>query len=235
MNTPEEKNPGTFHDVPSLVDLALGTRFFAKNPDAPTDENPLSGRFYRGQGKILLILGENATGKSLTRRIFGELAQRQRVEAISTSLEGRTYVSESPWLAMVYGDERTSATGCNSSHLVSMGIKTALNRTSPHIIFWDEPDLGLSEGACEGTGLALGRFGLQATPHTLAACIVTHSKPLVRGLKDALGYTPHVLHMGPQNPMTLVSWLCSSPVIRTPEEVQEANHALQSKLFKILR
>lgn len=52
--------------------------------------------------KLVIAAGENATGKSLYRRLVQIDCQSRKVECIHISVEGRRGVSYSPWLVFVY-------------------------------------------------------------------------------------------------------------------------------------
>lgn len=216
-----------------LVRWLLDTRYFD-----PEEGPALEGTFAEGDPscRLLVIAGENASGKSLFRRLIGAACRKaektEKVEHIATSLEGKTRVGEAPWLAMVYGSEEWQATGANSGYLITGAIKTALGRTSPHIVTWDEPELGLSEGAQMGAGQAIAAFGREPGKFTRAAVVITHSRLLVREL-EPLG--PHFLYLGQTEPLSLSEWLRRPPVARSLEDLADASHARFLKVSKILK
>jgi hypothetical protein len=154
--------------------------------DEETEGGPgLVGAFTEGDPawRVLLGTGENASGKSPVRRLISAICQRQKkVEHIVTSLEAKTHHSDAPWLAMVYGSEAWSATGQNSAHLILGGIRTARGRETPHVLTWDEPELGLSEGAQLAAGEAFADLGRAPGAHTRVMALVTHSRHIGRAL-----------------------------------------------------
>ena len=111
------------------------------------------------------------------------------------------------------------ATGVNSIRTVLAGIKTCRDRDKPHVIFWDEPDIGLSEGNAASVGKAIADFMADPPKHTKASVVVTHRKALVSELAAA---NPHYLYLGDADaPGSLEEWLVLPPVVRPLEEVQE--------------
>jgi hypothetical protein len=93
------------------------------------------------------------------RRIVHSFCHKNEVEFMGISMEGRRGISGSPWMCMVYGSEDYESTGCNSVGTVLTGITTCYGRESPHVIFWDEPDLGLSDSWAAGVGQKLAELG----------------------------------------------------------------------------
>jgi len=203
-----------FHDPRSLVEEALGLEYFHPNKEGKT---PIPAFFQPGEGKLLVVLGENASGKSFFRRITQSLCQKAEVECMGLSMEGRRSIAHKPWLAMVYGDEMHDSTGYNSASVVTTGIRTCRSRTTAHVIFWDEPDLGLSDNGAAGVGVALQEFLQDPPTSTLAAIVVTHSKSLVQPL---VTLKPHYLYLGEGDiPLTVEDWLKSPTAPRHPDEI----------------
>jgi len=196
-------------NVTDLLDAALAYRYF--EPDTAT-EGKVAIPCLRvpGEGKLVVALGENASGKSFFRRLTKSTCSKSQVECIDLSMSGSTN-RYGGMAGMIYGDEARESTGVNSSRTVSTGIRTCEGRTTPHVIFWDEPDLGLSDGWAAGMGVKLREFALAPPEHTIAAIIVTHSKALVRALVAA---KPHVLFFGESPPPSLAVWLKAKPKVR---------------------
>ena len=184
---------------------------------------------------LVVVLGENASGKSFFRRVATEVVRTNKIEAISISMEGRK--SMGVMGVFVYGSEEWEATGVNSIRTVITGISTCKGRATPHVVVWDEPDLGCSEDAAASVGAALAAFAREPGIHTKAMVVITHRKALVERLA-ALTPAPHYLFLGSVNgPPTLAAWLVRPPVVRPLEEIQKAGHrrfmAIQSILDKL--
>lgn len=132
-----------------LINDALDFRYFHPEGDAKA---AIPFRWVPGTGKLVVVTGENAGGKSFFRRILSHTAKLKKIEPISVSMEGRRNVAYNIGLVFVYGDEEHDATGVNSIRTVTTGISTCRSRESDHMIVWDEPDLGLSEGLRASVG-----------------------------------------------------------------------------------
>jgi hypothetical protein len=204
-----------FTSVRTLLDRAFELDYFPKViPYHRAD----------GSGPLVVILGENASGKSFMRRIVQLLCHKNEIEFMGISMEGRAKVSHAPWLAMVYGDESWQSTGCLSVSTVLSGINTCQGRDTPHVIFWDEPDLGLSDSWAAGVGQKICEFAATPPKHTTAAFVVTHNKALVEQL---LPVNPYYVHLGkaPNDaPQTLSAWIKSPVKPRDPELLSKESH-----------
>jgi hypothetical protein len=228
------KHEWKFTDAHSLIQEALTLDYFKPHPlDGVT---PIPAFFEPGRGNLAVIVGENASGKSFMRRIVTQICRETKVECIPISMEGRGG-NYGGMRGFIYGDETWESTGVNSAGTVQMGIKTCKDRTTPHVIFWDEPDLGLSENGAAGVGRAIADYMIRQNPMTLAAVVVTHSKPLVREMNRAYAdLDPHYLHLGcdslEDTPKTLYEWLNSGEAVcRSPEDIEEAG----ARRFKLIQ
>ena len=139
----------------SIIRWALSRELFAKGNGLPVRWVPSKS------ARLVLLLGDNATGKSLFRKAVGSWCGAQkpnRYELIGLSMAGRTDTYSGVVRGMIYGGESDQSTGFNTARTVTMGIKTALDRTEPHVLFWDEPDTGLSDNYAAGVGKMIADF-----------------------------------------------------------------------------
>lgn len=179
---------------------------------------------------FVVVTGENGGGKSFFRRIASEIAKRNDVESIPISMEARANLSSRPWLALVYGSEEWQATGVNSINTVLTGIKTCQGRTTPHVVIWDEPDLGLSEGNAASVGRAIAN--MSPNEHSKAVIVMTHRKALVAELAKV---NPHYLFLGSdKGPKSLQEWLDAPLVYQDLEQVADRSHRRFLAIQKIL-
>jgi hypothetical protein len=155
------------------------------------------------KSNLIVVVGENASGKSFLRRLMSAVAGKAKIESIPVSMEGRQM--SGVVRSFIYGDEQRDATGKNSALTVLTGIKTCQGRESDHIIIWDEPDLGLSESWSTSMGWTLRDFAQNLPEHTLAAVVITHNKALLREL---VPLKPHFVHLGDEEIASLEQWLC---------------------------
>lgn len=167
-----------------ILDFVEGLNLFSPDEDGEGSEAAVTLQISGPKkSNLVVIVGENASGKSFLRRVVHEAYQRIERELIAISQEGRRKVSYSPFLVFVYGDEERESTGYNAAGTVLGAFKTSKAREKEHGIFWDEPDTGLSEGWSACMGREIAEF-LSEKPEKLAATfLVTHSKPMVRELK----------------------------------------------------
>lgn len=226
----------TFTDAKTLIDEALQLDYF--HPHADDQQVPIPSLWVSGVGNLIVIVGENASGKSFMRRIVTQMCRERKIECIPISMEGRGG-SYGGLRGMIYGDETWESTGVNSAGTVVGGLRTCRQRETPHVIFWDEPDLGLSENGAAGMGQAIANYCQEPNPHTLAAIVVTHSKPLVQQLVRPLnGLQPHYLHLGTapeQAPKSFQEWLDRPVVPRSPEDIREGGHQRFKLIGRILK
>lgn len=232
-------NHNTTLDIPATLDGILeytrDLRYFHPENGEPA---AIPMHYVPGKVPLVLVIGPNAGGKSFFRRIAGQVCRSvtPRIEFLGVSMEYRTghgAHAGNPLRALVFGDEGWESTGAISAHTVIVGIKTCLERTTPHVVFWDEPDIGLSEGYSRGVGQAIAKLVRAATPHTVGVFVVTHSKPLVR---EMVALEPHYLHVGSETaPPTLQAWLDAEAEALDIDTLKEASYARYQRIQKILK
>lgn len=207
-----------------LLERVLATEYFQGcRPVIPSIWAP-----GRASNPLVVVVGENGGGKSFVRRIAHEICGYHKIECIPISMEGRQTMA---FASLVYGSESYRSTGQNSVGTVVTGIKTSRSRTSRHIIIWDEPDIGLSEGAAASVGRAIADFVKEAPDKLVASIVTTHRKALVQELAPQ---KPHYLFLGGEGPASLQEWLEAPPVVRTLEEIGSACKARFDAIQKIL-
>jgi hypothetical protein len=140
-------------------------------------EIPLSLQPGNGQIPLLVITGENASGKSLLRRLFQALAKKKNVEAIAVSPEFRSKAGFAN--AFIYGDESYEASGQIACKVILGAIKTSRAREKPHIIILDEPDMGLSDNAAAGCGQEIVDFCLDPPQNLGFFAVITHRRAML--------------------------------------------------------
>lgn len=217
----------SIESIAAFLHDILQTRLFEPDPDY-NDTPAIEGNLTPGEGKLVVITGENATGKSLVRRIVQVAGHDNKVEVIHLSQEGRT----SPGIqrAFVYGSEDWESTGYISAHGVKGAIRTSRSRENQHILFLDEPDSGLSDGYAAGIGLQLLEF-IQNPPDKLFALfVVSHSKPLIQQLIPA---KPWHLRLGEF--LDLASFITSPVIPRDPELLYKEGHERFRRIAKFLK
>lgn len=181
---------------------------------------------------LIVIVGDNASGKSFFRRVISSICRQNKIECIGISMEGRRQIAFNIGLTFVYGDESYEATGINSINTVLGGIKTCQSRDTDHVIVWDEPDIGLSEGNAMAVGQRISQFVHDAEDHTKAIVVITHSKPLA---KELAGHKLHYVHVGASSaPKTFHEWLASPVTVGCLEEIKTRSRQRFLAIQKIL-
>lgn len=194
-----------------LPDLA---RWAAEESLALSDEeSPFSAKLMAGDPRVLLIVGENASGKSLAFRLIAQIASQHKVHAITLSIRERTgggsFEMANMRRAMIYGEETTSSTGATSASVVERGFAN-LSGKGPSLLCLDEPEIGLSEGYCEALGEYIGQKSLDMPSEACGVIVVTHSRRLAKGLVAGIGGEPSFLFMSGRDeavPSGLADWL----------------------------
>ena len=119
-----------------LLNFCQGLTYFCAESDQ--EYPPVTLQYTVPKGKpppLVVIVGENAGGKSFLRRIITIGYRRLDVELIHISMEGRRNVSYNPIMVMVYGGEDQESTGANPANTVLGAISTSKKREKPHAIF----------------------------------------------------------------------------------------------------
>jgi hypothetical protein len=230
---PKKKSSLKFGNTKELVDRCLTLRYFHPEDDEPA---AIPYVWVPGEGNLVVVTGENAGGKSFFRRCAASVARQEenkKMEVISISMEGRRQVAYNIGLVFVYGDEEHDATGVNSIRTVVTAISTCQSREADHVVIWDEPDLGLSEGNAASVGSALADFSLALPEHTKGAVVITHRKALV---KELLRAKPHYLYLGSEDaPESLQAWVDAPPVVKPLNKVLKDAHKRFLAISTILK
>jgi hypothetical protein len=182
----------------------IQTSGLVNHPDCP-----FSFHLQPGDDRVVVLAGDNASGKSLLMNALASRAYYEHgVEPIVVSMTART--GEGMLRAFTYGNERMRATSEVSISVTLKALAGAKQRltspTSQTLVLLDEPDFGVAEGYAHAFGLklaaALADLPTQGQWGLLVAC---HSRELVRGLVEGLGQNPAFVHTG--QPITLDDWL----------------------------
>jgi len=212
-----------------LVRDSLKFEYFYPQEDDNGD-TPIPVTFLPGTGRLVLAIGGNASGKSFYRRVVQAVCKlKGDIECIHLSMEGRR---SSSYAGFIYGDENYHSTGQNSAYTVITALETSKLRETPHVIFWDEPDFGLSESWSESMGVEIYRgLTTDPSPNLVAAFLVTHSRPL---LKPLLGLNPHTLIFDENAPTSLQEYLDRPVSIQPLSLLKALSYQRFQKIQKIL-
>ena len=219
------KCPSKVTDTESLLTGALSLNYFQPNTDGVL---PIPVRYVPGTSKLVVAVGTNASGKSFFRRIIREVCHKVKIECIHISMESRANICENPAMCFVYGSEEYQSTGENSTTTVLGAIRTSQAREKQHVIFWDEPDLGLSDDWSASMGAEIREFAIKAPELLLGAIVVTHNKALLREL---LPVASHFLCFSDNPTTSLAAWLEQPVHIRPLAELKEDSY----KRFRLIQ
>jgi hypothetical protein len=218
-----------------LLKEALDTVLFENHEDSLLRTFLTEGH---PESRVAVIAGDNASGKSFLVKLITEFCRQHEdftAEALHLSMSHRTSSGlHRCFMYGAFGDELDS-TGSISMSGVTGLLNTAHNRTHPHWVLLDEPDIGLSESFSRAMGNWFAQEFDSLGHHTLGMVLVTHSKALVSSLFEHSGKKPWFVHMGAAR--TVEEWLADRSE-RTLDELlslQERSHHLHLAIEKRLR
>ncbi len=211
---------------PFLKDI-LSLKYFVPDPEE-NNTIPIETKLDVGESKLVVITGENASGKSLIRRIISVALRKMNVECIHLSQEGRA--TEGIQRAFIYGAEEWESTGYISSKTVQKSIITSQKRENRHGIFWDEPDIGLSDNYAAGVGVKIRDFLTNSPDKLFVSFLVTHRKSLVEQL---IPLKPWNLRLSGYP--DLETWIKTPVIPLDPEKLHTNGLKLFRRLAKFIR
>ena len=155
-------------------------RFYVEDSALLTDEgSPFQANCTWGDPRLTVIVGENASGKSLlARAICSKAKQHHDMVPVSVSIRERT--ESGMRRAFMFGEEEQHSTGGVSAGTVVTAFKQKYDK--PWLLMLDEPEMGMSEGYAGALGEFIGELSKGPHENLCGVLVVTHSRPLVRGL-----------------------------------------------------
>ncbi len=215
-----ERAPGTYRadTLENFLDDVLDHDLFAGDGPLPVRREP-------GRSNLILVTGENATGKSMLRKVMSGALHKNKVEAIALSMQGRTSVGT--FASFIYGDESSRATGCNTSNTISTAMSTSRGRDGRHAIIWDEPDVGLSDNYAVGAAHEILEFMRSPPEKLFYALVTTHRKAMLEAL---MAGEPHHLRLG--DTLTLREFLVSPIAPKRLDELRERDVELFRRIHR---
>lgn len=196
-----------FRSAMATASYIVGKSVFFNDPGSP---------FYAAIDKkdprLVVVTGENASGKSFFVRVAAEVLRQRGKLPVSVSIRERTGAGgDGMRKVMMFGDEAEQSTGATSVKVIETAFRN-LDRPQGSVLIVDEPELGLSEGYARALGNYLAQQSRQIPKACLGVIVVSHSRPLVEGLMEHAGRTPtHVSVSADEDPEAgLFEWLHSS-------------------------
>lgn len=170
------------------------------------EEYPISFKKVQdGNKKIVLLIGDNMTGKSFYNSIIQQFSS-QFLKWHSWNLNMKVRTSRSAYLAM----EEIVSTGAGSVSNVLLSIKNTIDRENSKkdkLLILDEPTIGLSERFESAMGVFLSQEikRISEIESVKGFILTTHSKRLVRKmLENQLDFCVYITGKKYQ---TLEDWL----------------------------
>lgn len=206
--------------VPGLV-IPQIARWAVERSKLFGDESPFTASLHNADPRILLIVGENASGKSLAFRLIAQMLGTEGATAITISIRERTGSGPGEMnhmrRAFMFGDEHDQSTGANSASVVEKGFSNT-DRDKPNALALDEPEMGLSDGYARALGEMIGSRSRTLHANCCGVIVVTHSRRLAQGLITGLGAEPTVLNLAP-TPISASDWTATDE-IRSVEDLK---------------
>ena len=180
-----------------------------------------------GNSKLVIITGDNACGKSFIRKLVQCLCSKENLECIHLSQQGRA--TSGIMRAMIYGSEEDESTGYISAKTINSAINTSRLREKPHSLFFDEPEIGLSENNSAAVGIKLKEFFDNPPANLQFAFVATHCRTLVR----YLGINHWHLRLG--GSPDLQNWLEAPIVPGNLEQLDELSLKKWQQIEKLIK
>lgn len=146
----------------------------------------------RDDSRALLVYGDNASGKSFLARVlssslhsaFGD--KSGEFITMNLSMNKRTGGDFAPSFvrSMMFGSEAERSTGQISARIIQMGFKTAAESDYPHLLIFDEPDIGLSESYHRAIGDFMAENINRLSDKTVGVVVVTHARKIAQQLYE---------------------------------------------------
>lgn len=184
------------------------------------EESPFRASMLAGAPRLLVVAGENASGKSLFSRMLCARLHGTGLLPISISIRERTGAGDSGMGGMrrvfMLGDESDQSTGATSVQVVRSGFRNVKQKKESTLLALDEPELGLSDGYARAFGQYIGGQARETPKQCAGVVVVTHSRSLVAGLLGGYGEPPTFVLL--DGDADLQRWL-ATPEVRTVEQL----------------
>lgn len=185
----------------TAVDLVAMSRWVAEESLLFADaDSPFAASVADGDPRLVVIAGENASGKSLFFRILAQRVRAAGPTAVTISIRERTGAGSFDGAQMrrvfMFGDEAEQSTGATSVKSIVAAFRSNLDRSEGSVLGLDEPELGLSDGYSRALGEMIGTETTTLPAACSGVVVVTHSRPMVEAMVDAFGSTPTFVRCG---------------------------------------
>ena len=195
-----------------IIKTCLNTSYFKDTEDG---EKVFDATFAPGEHKILILTGDNASGKTLFAKLLQQKARDlHKMTSFFVGMNTRTVGGIRR--AFMYGDDTEDSTGSISVNAINGCLRTCRGTEDEHYAVLDEPGIGLSDSFLAPLGTVIGRFAKEEIPEqTKGLILITHSRSLV---KSICGYCkPYHIRFGDK--LSLEEWIKNGSPVKTEEEL----------------
>jgi hypothetical protein len=160
--------------------------------------------------KVIVMAGDNASGKSLVCRYIRQRAQEAGLLSIEISMADRNkkgYMEMARSLGR-YGDEDAESTGHLTFYRLVKDIERLQEKKEPWLLVLDEPELGMGEDYFDALGKYIGSLvnDFEANKYCQGVVIVSHAKVLLKSLFKSLEQDTQTVYVGDVT-LSLMDWL----------------------------
>lgn len=138
---------------------------------------------------ILVVTGENASGKSLAFLILNNLVRsfgkEDKIDVLVMDIGMGRRTKSGIEKAFMFGDEHLDSTGNISIKVMQTGVENSRSKDTYHYLMLDEPDIGVGEGYHTAIGEFLSEFASALPEKCLGLVVATHSRKITAKLLDA--------------------------------------------------
>lgn len=138
---------------------------------------------------VLVVTGENASGKSLAFLILNNLVRsfgkEDKIDVLVMDIGMNRRTRSGIERAFMFGDEDLDSTGNISIKIMQTGVDNSRNKDRYHYLMLDEPDIGVGEGYHNAIGQFLSDFAVPLPEKCLGLIVATHSRKITAKLLDA--------------------------------------------------
>lgn len=184
---------------------------------------------HNADSNVVIIYGENASGKSLFSSIIEQCARSEKIGCRNACMRNRT--SSGIEKAFIFGDEGSQSTGATSLSVAVKCLSNTLKEDKDSLAILDEPDVGLSDYYTPALGKYIAEQMVTAPEH-VGLVLVSHSKLLMKSFLET--YNKPVSTIGINTELSLNDWI-SKNEIATLDELLSLDNKAHEKYISILR
>lgn len=195
--------PGEAGFISLLTDILGDTEIFGESGVCPAQLETTDT-----SSRILIVSGENGSGKSLLLRALG--AHLRRIDKDIPIFDAGLHTRTPGGFSRLYiegEDEEEASYGLLSASAVNRTLIRLRTEKKPYALFLDSPDLGLDEAWAMALSDKIMQFAARLPDCARALVIASHNRNLLKGIAN-IG--AHSIRMG-KDERSLGQWLTEGP------------------------